>query len=112
MVNNLKNIKECEGVPGGLTFGDVSGMGDIRFPVENGNPQGSGDLPKPSGHVYKQIMPFDSFVKSPDWKKRKKRKNKKEPMKDSSYYKHSPNPSVYKHVYDFKEYIKRVKEEL
>lgn len=85
-------------------------MGAISLPGELGD-KGSGDLPSPTGKVYKQVMPFDSFVKSPEWKKRKKKKHV-QTTPDSPYYKHSPNPPEYKHVYDFKEYIKRVKEEL
>ena len=112
-----KNINECEGgVPGGITPDLVGGMGSIELPGDNPNNgydgiKGSGDIPKGSGHVYKQIMTYDTFIKLPEWKKKKKNKNKKEMTPDSPYYKHSPNPPEYSHVYDFKEYIKKVKDE-
>lgn len=110
MTKNDKITEECEGgVPNGITPDCVSGMGPIRFPGEGGIEKGSGDLPLPSGRVYKQIQPFDSFIKH------RKKKRKKNPVKeispDSPYYKHSPNPPVYKYVYDFKEYCRKTKED-
>lgn len=111
MVENLNNMNECEGgVPNGITPDCVSGMGDIRFPGEGCIQKGSGDIPLPSGRVYKQIQPFDAFIKQNYKKKKKLHKKKVSP--DSPYYKHSPNPPVYKYVYDFKEYVNKVKEEL
>ena len=108
-MENIKNIKECEGVPNGSTPANVGGMGAIQFPCDGH--VGSGDLPKPSGvGFYKQIMPFDSFIRQ-NWKKKKKIK-KKPNSPDSPYYKHSPNPSEYKYVYDFKTYMDKAKEEL
>lgn len=107
-MENKNKIIECDGVPGGITPDCVSGMGPIRFPGENGIERGSGDIPLPSGKLYRQVMPFDTFIKT----KKKKKKYKKDISPDSSYYKHSPNPDVYKYVYDFKEYIKKVKDEL
>ena len=72
MKENEKNLNECEGgAPGAIAFGDIAGMGDITFPGELGEGEpGSGDLPLPSGKVYKQVAPFDTFLKS-----KKKRKN-------------------------------------
>ena len=57
-----KNINECEGgVPGGITPDCVGGMGSIELPGDNPNNgydgiKGSGDIPKGSGHDYKQII--------------------------------------------------------
>lgn len=109
-MENKDNIKECEGVPNGITPQQVGGMGTIMFP--GGGHCGSGDLPSPTGKVYKQIMPFDTFIKSPEWKKKKKKKYKKPNTPDSPYYKHSPNPPEYNHVYDFKRYMDKAKEGL
>ena len=83
-----KNINECEGgAPGAIAFGDIAGMGDITFPGELGEGEpGSGDLPLPSGRVYKQVAPFDTFLKSK--KNRKKLKKKK----------HTPNTDHYAYV--------------
>ena len=104
------NLTECEGgVPGGVTPANVGGMGAIAFPGQFG-PKGSGDLPLPSGKVYNQILPFDSFIKSSNRKKKKNKKYKKPNTPDSPYYKHSPNPDVYKYVYDFKTYMNKAKE--
>lgn len=91
-------INECDG---GI------GMGDITFPGENGNSQGSGDLPKSTGTVYTQVMPFSKFVQ---WKQKYK-KNKKSKITPDSYKK-LDNPPEYKHVYNFQEYVQKVKEEL
>lgn len=103
-----KNIDEC----------DSCGMGSIELPGDNPNNgydgiKGSGDIPLGSKHVYKQIMTFDTFVK-PFYQKKKNRKklDVKHVSQDSPYYKHSPNPSEYSYVYDFKEYIKKIKDEL
>lgn len=107
---NIDNIIECEGVPNGVTPANVGGMGAIALPGECGL-KGSGDLPSPSGKVYNQILPFDSFIKS-NWKKKKRKKYKKPNTPDSPYYEHSPNPDVYKYVYDFKQYMDKAKEGL
>ena len=97
MKENEKNLNECEGgAPGAIAFGDIAGMGDITFPGELGEGEsGSGDLPLPSGRVYKQVAPFDTFLKS----KRKHKKLKKQ--------KHTPNTSHYAYVDDFKTYVDR-----
>ena len=95
-------IYECDGVPGGLTPADVGGMGAIYFPGPEGVP-GSGDLPIPTGHVYKQIAPFDTFLKE-----RKKKKNKKKKFrKEDEPCVHSPNAKVYDYVDDYREYVDR-----
>lgn len=90
-----KNLNECEGgAPCTISFGDIAGMGDITFPGELGEGEpGSGDLPLPSGKLYKQVAPFDTFLKSK--KKRKKLK------------KHTPNTIYYAYVDDFKTYVDR-----
>ena len=98
----LSNINECDGVPGGLTSADVGGMGPAYFPGPNGEP-GSGDLPSPTGIVYKQVAPFDSFVKI---RKPKKKKKKKFRIEDEPCA-HSKNPKVYDYVDDFREYVDR-----
>jgi hypothetical protein len=104
----MKEIDECDVAPVGCNvLGDLPGMGPIEFP-HDGKP-GSGDIPMPSGKLYYQVQPFDSFVKDPHWKKRKKMKKKKN-TPDSEIYKHSPNPSVYKYVYDFKTYMEKAKD--
>ena len=92
-----KNINECEGgAPGAIAFGDVAGMGDITFPGESGvDKLGSGDLPLPSGKVYTQVAPFDTFLKS--------KKNRKKLKKQ----KHTPNSPYYTYVDDFKTYVER-----
>ena len=92
-------IDECSPT-GGLTFGDVQGMGDITFPSDN--EPGSGDLPLPSGKVYRQVLPFSEFVKIP--KKKKKRK-----LEKHSDAEHSPIPPMYKYVDDFRDYAERTK---
>ena len=95
-------IYECDGVPGGLTPADVGGMGAIYFPGPEGVP-GSGDLPMPTGHVYKQIAPFDTFLKE-----RKKKKNKKKKFrKEDEPCVHSPNAKVYDYVDDYRDYVDR-----
>ena len=92
-----KNINECEGgAPGAIAFGDIAGMGAITFPGELGEGEpGSGDLPLPSGKLYKQVAAFDTFLKS----KRKHKKLKKQ--------KHTPNSPHYTYVDDFKTYVER-----
>ena len=119
-MSEIKKIKEeCEGgVPNGVTPSQVGGMGEITFPGDNPNNgydgvKGSGDVPLPSGvsKPYKQIMTYDTFVKS-TWKKSNKKKHVKPNTPDSPYYKHSPNPPEYKYVYDFKTYIDKAKEGL
>ena len=92
-----KNINECEGgAPEAIAFGDIAGMGDITFPGELGEGEpGSGDLPLPSGRVYKQVAPFDTFLKL----KRKHKKLKKK--------KNTPNTSHYTYIDDFKTYVDR-----
>ena len=97
----LSNINECDGVPGGLTPADVGGMGPAYFPGPNGEP-GSGDLPSPTGIVYKQVAPFDSFIKI-----RKQKKKKKKFRKEDEPCVHSENPPIYSHVDDFRDYVDR-----
>ena len=97
----LSNINECDGVPGGLTPADVGGMGPAYFPGPNGEP-GSGDLPSPTGIVYKQVAPFDSFIKI-----RKQKKKKKKFRKEDELCVHSENPPIYSHVDDFRDYVDR-----
>ena len=99
----LNNINECDGVPGGLTPADVGGMGPAYFPGPNGEP-GSGDLPSPTGIVYKQVAPFDAFIKI---RKQKKKKKKKFRIEDEPCA-HSKNPKIYDHVDDFRDYVDRV----
>ena len=97
----LNNINECDGVPGGLTPADVGGMGPAYFPGPNGEP-GSGDLPSPTGIVYKQVAPFDTFIKI-----RKQKKKKKKFRKEDEPCAHSPNEKVYDYVDDFRDYVDR-----
>lgn len=97
----LSNINECDGVPGGLTPADVGGMGPAYFPGPNGEP-GSGDLPSPTGIVYKQVAPFDSFIKI-----RKQKRKKKKFRKEDEPCVHSENPPIYSHVDDFRDYVDR-----
>jgi hypothetical protein len=93
-----KNINECDGgVPGGLTTGDVAGMGDITFPGEDGE-KGSGDIPLPSKTVYTQVMPYSLFVKK---KKKKKFRKEDEPCV------HSENSKIYDYVDDYRNYVDR-----
>ena len=99
----LNNINECDGVPGGLTPADVGGMGPAYFPGPNGEP-GSGDLPSPPRIVYKQVAPFDTFIKI---RKQKKKKKKKFRIEDEPCA-HSKNPKIYNHVDDFRDYVDRV----
>lgn len=118
MDKNNKNINECDVPTNCITPANVGGMGAIEFPGDNPNNgydgvRGSGDLPLPSGKVYNQILPFDSFVKSSEWKRKKKNKNKKPNTPDSSYYKKLKSSEYYKNfVYDFKEYMDKAKEGL
>ncbi len=98
----LNNINECDGVPGGLTPADVGGMGPAYFPGPNGEP-GSGDLPSPTGIVYKQVAPFDAFIKI---RKQKKKKKKKFRIEDEPCA-HSKNPKIYNYVDDFRDYVDR-----
>ena len=98
----LSNINECDGVPGGLTPADVGGMGPAYFPGPNGEP-GSGDLPSPTGIVYKQVAPFDSFIKIRKQKKKKKKFRKE----DEPCAKYDNHP-VCKHIDDFRDYVDRV----
>ena len=95
------DLYECDGVPGGLTPADVGGMGPAYFPGPNGEP-GSGDLPSPTGIVYKQVAPFDSFIKI-----RKQKKKKKKFRKEDELCVHSENPPIYSHVDDFRDYVDR-----
>ncbi len=97
----LYNINECDGVPGGLTPADVGGMGPAYFPGPNGEP-GSGDLPSPTGIVYKQVAPFDTFIKI-----RKQKKKKKKFRIEDEPCAHSKNPKIYNHVDDFRDYVDR-----
>ena len=97
----LSNINECDGVPGGLTPADVGGMGPAYFPGPNGEP-GSGDLPSPTGIVYKQVAPFDSFIKIRKQKKKKKKFRKG----DEPCAKYDNHP-VCKHIDDFRDYVDR-----
>ena len=101
VVNNkiVKTMNEC-GASGCLTFGDVSGMGDIILPGDNPNNgydgvRGSGDLPMPSAGVYTQVAPL-TLIK----KKKYKNKKKKKPH-------HTPNPSMYDYVDDYLDYVDR-----
>ena len=101
VVNNkiVKTMNEC-GASGCLTFGDVSGMGDITLPGDNPNNgydgvRGSGDLPMPSAGVYTQVAPL-TLIK----KKKYKNKKKKKPH-------HTPNPSMYDYVDDYLDYVDR-----
>ena len=92
-------MNEC-GASGCLTFGDVSGMGDITLPGDNPNNgydgvRGSGDLPMPSAGVYTQVAPL-TLIK----KKKYKNKKKKKPH-------HTPNPSMYDYVDDYLDYVDR-----
>ena len=100
------DINECDVVSpnGGLNFGDVEGMGDIYFPGENGD-QGSGDLPKPSGTLYKQVMPFYTFIK----KTKPKKKKKGHFNKEDEPCVHTENPPIYKYVDDYRTYAERTK---
>ena len=100
----LRNLNECEGVPGGATPANVGGMGAITFPGPDGTP-GSGDLPSPTGKVYQQVAPFGIFVNSL-YGKRKKKKKKKFRKEDEPCV-HSPNAKVYDYVDDFREYVDR-----
>lgn len=97
----MKRIDECDTISpnGGLTFNDVSGMGDIAFPEENGE-CGSGDLPMSSGKIYTQVAPFSEFIKM------KKRKKKKVEKKDEPCA-HTENSKVYDYVDDYKTYVSR-----
>ena len=97
----MKKIDECDDISpnGGLTFNDVSGMGDITFPGENGE-CGSGDLPMCSGKIYTQVAPFSEFIKM------KKRKKKKVGKKDEPCA-HTENSKVYDYVDDYKTYVSR-----
>lgn len=109
--------EECEGgVPGGITPDQVGGMGAIEFPGDNPDNgydgvRGSGDIPLGSGvsKPYKQIMTYDTFVKT-----KKKKQNKfttKNETPDSEYYPRQKSSPYYKDfVYDFKTYIKKSKE--
>ena len=98
----LSNINECDGVPGGLTPADVGGMGPAYFPGPNGEP-GSGDLPSPTGIVYKQVAPYTMFIKDIK-KKKKKKKFRKEDELCAKY----DNHPVCKHIDDFRDYVDRV----
>lgn len=102
-----KDINECDAVSpnGGAIFGDISGMGEISFPGPNGEP-GSGDLPMPSGKLYKQVLPFDSFVKL---SKPKKKKKKGHFNKEDEECVHTENPPIYKYVDDYRTYVERTK---
>ena len=95
----VKTMNEC-GASSCLTFGDVSGMGDIILPGDNPNNgydgvRGSGDLPMPSAGVYTQVAPL-TLIK----KKKYKNKKKKKPH-------HTPNPSMYDYVDDYLDYVDR-----
>lgn len=97
----MQKINECDiaSPNGGLTFNDVSGMGDITFPGENGE-CGSGDLPMGNGKLYTQVAPFKEFIKM---KKKKKKKFRKEDEPCA----HSENSKVYDYVDDYKTYVSR-----
>jgi hypothetical protein len=101
LIDNNKEVNEC-GVQGGATPACVGGMGDIVLPAgEPGSGQpGSGDipLPGPTGVVYKQIQPFDQFIRKAGWKRRR-RKFKGKPTK---------NAHIYAYVDDFRTYARRV----
>ena len=104
ILKKVEGLDECDGVPGGLTPGDVGGMGAITFPGPDGTP-GSGDLPSPTGKVYQQVAPFGIFVNSL-YGKRKKKKKKKFRKEDEPCV-HSPNAKVYDYVDDFRDYVDR-----
>ena len=118
---NMTKIDECDGVPGGITPDCVGGMGAIEFPGDNPNNgydgvRGSGDLPLPSKKIYKQIMTYDTFVKTKTPKKKKgeqKQFKTKNESPDSPYYPQMKSSPYYKNfVYDFKTYIKKSKENI
>ncbi|MCM1221531.1 MAG: hypothetical protein NC548_44340 [Lachnospiraceae bacterium] len=119
----MKKIEEDVAPANCLTLGDVSGMGDAFFPGDNPNngydgERGSGDIPLGSGvsEPYKQIMTYDTFMKT---KKPKKKKGEQKKFKtkiqssDSPYYHKLESSPYYKDfVYDFKTYIKKSKEDI
>ena len=105
ILKKVEGLAECDGVPGGLTPGDVGGMGAITFPGPDGTP-GSGDLPSPTGKVYQQVAPFGIFVNSLYGKRKKKKKKKF--RKEYEPCVHSDNPPIYSHVDDFRNYVDRV----
>ena len=101
ILKKIEGLDECDGVPGGLTPGDVGGMGAAYFPGPNGEP-GSGDLPSPTGIVYQQVAPFGIFINM-----KKKKKRKKKFRKEDEPCAHSPNAKVYDYVDDFRDYVDR-----
>ena len=106
LIDTIK-INEC-GIQGGATPMNVGGMGDIILPG-SGSP-GSGDipLPSPTGVVYKQIQPFDQFIKK-NWKNRKIKKSKrKRRLEKNSDAEHTPNAPIYDYIDDFRTYTQRI----
>ena len=106
LIDTIK-INEC-GIQGGTTPMNVGGMGDIILPG-SGSP-GSGDipLPSPTGVVYKQIQPFDQFIKK-NWKNRKIKKSKrKRRLEKNSDAEHTPNAPIYDYIDDFRTYTQRI----
>ena len=99
--NEIWDLNECDGVPGGITPADVGGMGPAYFPGPNGEP-GSGDLPSPTGIVYHQVAPYTMFLKG----QKKKKKKKKFRIEDEPCA-HSKNSKTYNYVDDFREYVDR-----
>ena len=99
--DEIWDLNECDGVPGGITPADVGGMGPAYFPGPNGEP-GSGDLPSPTGVVYHQVAPYTMFLKG----QKKKKKKKKFRIEDEPCA-HSKNSKVYNYVDDFREYVDR-----
>lgn len=119
----MSNISECEIPTNCVTSSSVSGMGDAFFPGNNPNnnydgERGSGDIPLGSGvsEPYKQIMTYDTFVKTKKPKKKKGEQKKfktKNESPDSPYYPKLESSPYYKDfVYDFKTYIKKSKEDI
>ena len=99
--DEIWDLNECDGVPGGITPADVGGMGPAYFPGPNGEP-GSGDLPSPTGIVYHQVAPYTMFLKG----QKKKKKKKKFRIEDEPCA-HSKNSKTYNYVDDFREYVDR-----
>lgn len=103
-MNSSMNECDMASPNGGLTFGDVAGMGEISFPTDK--EPGSGDLPMPSGKLYKQVLPFDSFIKA---KTPKKKKKKGHFHKEDEPCVHTDNPPIYDYVDDYRTYAERTK---
>lgn len=120
---NMKKIEEDVAPANCVTPDCVGGMGDIAFPGENPDNgydgvKGSGDVPLGSGvgKPYKQIMTYDTFIKTKTPKKKKgeqKQFKTKDESPDSPYYPQLESSPYYKNlVYDFKTYIRKAKEDI